>query len=94
MRDKSGPPSGESIKAIARRAAPYFETQILPRLLRGESVLVVTHGSPVTALVKHIQGLNMTEGVLVRVRPAQAIIFRIGGPGMGFGPETIRIDDG
>lgn len=65
------PPRGESLKDTLARSLPYYVTEILPRVLRGERVLVSAHGNSLRALVmvldKHtpesITKLNLETGV-------------------------------
>ena len=65
------PPGGESLKDTLARALPYYVTEILPRVLRGERVLVAAHGNSLRALVmvldRHtpetITKLNLETGV-------------------------------
>jgi len=65
------PPGGESLKDTLARALPYYVTDILRRVLRGERVLVAAHGNSLRALVmvldKHtpdsITKLNLDTGV-------------------------------
>jgi 2,3-bisphosphoglycerate-dependent phosphoglycerate mutase len=65
------PPGGESLKDTLARTLPYYVTEILPRVLRGERVLVSAHGNSLRALVmvldKHttdsITKLNIDTGV-------------------------------
>jgi len=65
------PPGGESLKDTLARALPYYVTQILPRVMRGEHVLVSAHDNSLRALVmvldKHtpesITKLNLDTGV-------------------------------
>jgi len=65
------PPRGESLKDTLTRTLPYYVTEILPRVLRGERVLVSAHGNSLRALVmvldKHtpesITKLNLETGV-------------------------------
>ena len=65
------PPGGESLKDTLARTLPYYMTEILPRVLRGERVLVSAHGNSLRALVmvldKHtpeaITKLNLETGV-------------------------------
>src|SRR5262249_53389469 len=45
------PPGGESLKDTAARVLPYYIQDILPRVLRGERVLVSAHGNSLRALV-------------------------------------------
>ena len=65
------PPGGESLKDTLARTLPYYVTEILPRVLRGEHVLVSAHGNSLRALAmvldKHtpesIVKLNLDTGV-------------------------------
>jgi 2,3-bisphosphoglycerate-dependent phosphoglycerate mutase len=65
------PPGGESLKDTLARTLPYYVTEILPRVLRGERVLVAAHGNSLRALVmvldRHttetITKLNLDTGV-------------------------------
>ena len=65
------PPGGESLRDTLARTLPYYVTDILPRVLRGERVLVAAHGNSLRALVmvldKHtpesITKLNLDTGV-------------------------------
>ena len=65
------PPGGESLKDTLARTLPYYVTEILPRVLRGERVLVAAHGNSLRALVmvldRHTQDsitkLNLGTGV-------------------------------
>jgi 2,3-bisphosphoglycerate-dependent phosphoglycerate mutase len=65
------PPGGESLRDTAARVLPYYIREILPRVLRGERVLVSAHGNSLRALVmvldKHtpetITKLNLETGI-------------------------------
>ena len=43
------PPSGELLRDTAARVLPYYIREILPRVLRGERVLVSAHGNSLRA---------------------------------------------
>ena len=65
------PPGGESLRDTAARVLPYYIQEILPRVMRGERVLVSAHGNSLRALVmvldRHttdsITELNLDTGV-------------------------------
>jgi 2,3-bisphosphoglycerate-dependent phosphoglycerate mutase len=65
------PPGGESLRDTAARVLPYYIQDILPRVLRGERVLVAAHGNSLRALVmvldrhttESITKLNIETGV-------------------------------
>ena len=70
------PPGGESLRDTAARVLPYYIQEILPRVMRGEHVLVSAHGNSLRALVmvldKHttesITKLNLDTGVPIIYR--------------------------
>ena len=45
------PPGGESLRDTLARVLPYYNQQILPRVLRGERTLVCAHGNSLRALI-------------------------------------------
>ena len=47
-------PGGETLKDVYARAIPYFQSEILPRLQRGENILLVSHGNTIRALMKYL----------------------------------------
>ena len=51
-------PGGETLKDVHGRVVPFFDEEILPRLLRGENVLLVAHGNSIRALVKHLEDID------------------------------------
>jgi 2,3-bisphosphoglycerate-dependent phosphoglycerate mutase len=59
------PPGGESLKDTAARVLPYYIQEILPRVLRGESLLVAAHGNSLRALVMVLERLD-TKQILNR----------------------------
>jgi 2,3-bisphosphoglycerate-dependent phosphoglycerate mutase len=51
-------PATESLADTERRVVPYFEEQIAPPLAAGQTVLVVSHGNTLRALVKYLEGMD------------------------------------
>jgi 2,3-bisphosphoglycerate-dependent phosphoglycerate mutase len=52
------PPGGESLKDTVARVLPYYISEILPRVMRGERVLVAAHGNSLRALVMVLDRLT------------------------------------
>ncbi len=72
------PPGGESLKDTLARALPYYVTEIQPRVLRGERVLISAHGNSLRALVMVLERLNK-ESILEReIATGVPIIYRLG----------------
>ena len=71
------PPGGESLKDTLARTLPYYVMEILPRVLRGERVLVAAHGNSLRALIMVLEKLT-PEGILKRELATGApILYRL-----------------
>jgi 2,3-bisphosphoglycerate-dependent phosphoglycerate mutase len=71
------PPGGESLRDTLARTLPYFMQEILPRVLRGERVIVAAHGNSLRALVMVLEKLS-PEGILKReLATGTPIIYRL-----------------
>ena len=71
------PPGGESLKDTLARTLPYYVTEIQPRVLRGERVLVTAHGNSLRALVMVLERLS-PEGILKReIGTGAPIVYRL-----------------
>src|SRR5689334_2114701 len=71
------PPGGESLRDTAARVLPYYVQEILPRVLRGERVLVAAHGNSLRALVMVLEKLT-PEAILKReIATGAPIIYRL-----------------
>ncbi len=71
------PPGGESLKDTAARVLPYYIQDILPRVLRGERVLVSAHGNSLRALVM-VLDRHTTESILkLNLETGVPLIYRL-----------------
>ncbi len=67
-------PLTECLKDVVARLVPYWETEVVPDLRAGRTVLLAAHGNSLRALVKHldgvadeaIAGLNIPTGIPLR----------------------------
>lgn len=55
-------PNGETMKMVHDRAVPFYREHILPKLLEGKNVLVVSHGNTIRALIKYLENIS-DEGI-------------------------------
>ena len=72
------PPGGESLKDTLARTLPYYVTEILPRVLRGERVLVAAHGNSLRALVMVLEKLSPEQILKREIGTGVPIIYRLG----------------
>ncbi|MEQ8746418.1 2,3-bisphosphoglycerate-dependent phosphoglycerate mutase [Pyruvatibacter sp.] len=71
------PPGGESLKMTAERVLPYFDAEIMPRVLKGERVLVAAHGNSLRALVMQLDDLGPDEIVEVNIATGVPIAYEL-----------------
>jgi len=71
------PPGGESLKMTAERVLPYFEAEILPKVLAGTRVLVAAHGNSLRALVMKLDNLGPDEIVEVNIATGVPIAYEL-----------------
>jgi len=71
------PPGGESLKDTAARVLPYYIQEILPRVLRGDNVIVVAHGNSLRALVMVLEKLDKTSILKREIATGVPIIYRL-----------------
>jgi 2,3-bisphosphoglycerate-dependent phosphoglycerate mutase len=86
------PPGGESLKDTADRVLPYFRTEILPRVLNGERVLVSAHGNSLRALIMALEKLAGEEIVGRELETGVPIVYHLKADGMVESREQLKPD--
>jgi 2,3-bisphosphoglycerate-dependent phosphoglycerate mutase len=71
------PPGGESLRDTAARVLPYYIQEILPRVMRGERVLVAAHGNSLRALIMALDGLSPDEVVKLELGTGVPIFYQL-----------------
>ncbi len=75
------PPGGESLKDTAARVLPYYEREILPRVLEGKRVLVAAHGNSLRALVMRLDKLGEEQVTGLNLATGLPMIYRLNADG-------------
>lgn len=71
------PPGGESLKDTVARTLPYFMQQMLPRVLRGERMIVCAHGNSLRALVMVLERLTPGNILKRELLTGVPIVYRL-----------------
>lgn len=69
-------PTTESLKLTIERVLPYWESDILPVLASGETVIISAHGNSLRALVKHLSGISDDDITGLEIPTGQPIIYQ------------------
>ncbi|MGJ7039961.1 2,3-bisphosphoglycerate-dependent phosphoglycerate mutase [Shinella sp. BE166] len=71
------PPGGESLRDTGARVWPYYLTEILPRVLRGEKVLVAAHGNSLRSLVMVLDKLTKEEILKLNLATGVPMVYTL-----------------
>ncbi len=71
------PPGGESLKDTVARVLPYYCQNILPRVLRGERVIVAAHGNSLRALVMVLDRLTPETIPSMELDTGVPLVYRL-----------------
>ena len=78
-------PGGETLKDVHGRVVPFFDEEILPRLKKGENVLLVAHNNSIRALLKHLDNIEEAAIANIEIPFGQILLYH-------FTPEG-RVDE-
>lgn len=71
------PPGGESLRDTGARVWPYYLTDILPRVLSGQKVLVAAHGNSLRALVMVLDRLTKEEILALNLATGVPMVYKL-----------------
>ena len=87
-------PRTESLKIVIDRMLPYWESDIVPSLASGQTVLVTAHGNSLRALVKHLDGISDEEIAELNIPTGIPLVYELDdefnpiGPSQYLDPEA------
>jgi 2,3-bisphosphoglycerate-dependent phosphoglycerate mutase len=70
-------PRTESLQDVTARLLPYWYDVIVRDLLTGACVLVVSHGNPLRALIKHLDRVGDEESARLEVPTAVPLLYEL-----------------
>ena len=68
-------PATESLKLTIERVLPYWQSEILPVLASGETVIISAHGNSLRALVKHLSNISDEEITGLEIPTGEPIVY-------------------
>ena len=76
------PPDGESLKDTADRVLQYFETEIMPKVISGSSILIAAHGNSLRALIMKLDSISSEDIVKLEIPTGAPIQYEFTSDGM------------
>ncbi|WP_353826856.1 phosphoglyceromutase [Agromyces sp. SYSU T0242] len=71
-------PRTECLKDVIARMLPYWESDIIPDLKTGKTVLVAAHGNSLRALVKHLDGISDDDIAGLNIPTGIPLVYELG----------------
>jgi 2,3-bisphosphoglycerate-dependent phosphoglycerate mutase len=69
-------PASESLRDCQQRMLPYWNEVLVPRLLEGRRLLVISHGNTLRGLVMHLDGLSPEAMERVEIPSGVPLVVR------------------
>ena len=70
-------PRTECLKDVIARFLPYWESEIVPDLQTGRTVLVAAHGNSLRALVKHLDQISDEDIAGLNIPTGMPLVYRL-----------------
>ncbi len=70
-------PRTECLKDVVARMLPYWESDVVPDLRAGKTVLITAHGNSLRALVKHLDQISDADIAGLNIPTAQPLVYRL-----------------
>ncbi|MEO0328478.1 MAG: 2,3-bisphosphoglycerate-dependent phosphoglycerate mutase [Pseudomonadota bacterium] len=83
---------GESLKDTGARVWPYYMTEILPRVLAGENVLVAAHGNSLRSLVMILDRMNTETILSLNLATGVPLVYKMNADTTVASKEVLKLD--
>ncbi len=84
-------PNGETLKMVYERVVPFYQEKVVPILLSGKNVLIVSHGNAIRALVKYIESISDERIKHVEMLFCSVLVFDVDRKGKAVHKEIRRL---
>lgn len=85
-------PNGETLKVVYERVIPFYIEKVLPRLAKGENVLIVSHGNALRALMKYLESISDEDVRDLEMLFGAVVLYRVDEAGRMVGKEVRKVE--
>lgn len=85
-------PNTECLKDVVARFVPFFEESILPRVKKGEQVVIAAHGNSLRALVKYLDNISEEEIAELNIPTGIPLVYEVDENGTVQNPGGTYLD--
>jgi 2,3-bisphosphoglycerate-dependent phosphoglycerate mutase len=68
-------PRAEALKQTVERVVPYFQTEIMPKVVAGRRLIIAAHGNSLRALVKYLNAISDEDIVQHNIPTGIPLVF-------------------
>ena len=83
---------GETLHMVYDRVLPWYRAELLPKLLKGENVMLVAHGNSIRALVKYIENISDTDIAKFEMIFGTVLIYTVDEAGRMVDRQTLKAE--
>src|SRR5262249_25981686 len=84
-------PNGETLAMVHERAVPFYKEHILPQLLAGKKVIIVSHGNTIRSLIKYFEDVRQEGIEQIEMPFGQVLIYEVQSDGRYHSKELRQI---
>ena len=70
-------PATECLADVVKRMLPYWESNIVPDLKAGKTVMIAAHGNSLRALVKHLDGISDDDIAGLNIPTGIPLVYKL-----------------
>lgn len=85
-------PGGETMKMVHERSVPFYKEHLLPKLMEGKNVVVVSHGNTIRSLIKYLEDVDDDGIAEVEMPFGHILVYSVTPDGKQASKELRTID--
>lgn len=86
-------PGGETLKTVYHRAVKFYKETVLPQLLDGKNILLVSHGNGIRSLVKYLESVSDTDIEQVEMIFNTILVYEVDAEGKMLNKKIHQVSD-
>ncbi|MFZ2500846.1 MAG: histidine phosphatase family protein [Minisyncoccia bacterium] len=85
-------PNGETLKMVYERVVPFYQDTVVPLLVAEHTVLIVSHGNALRALMSYIESISKEDVRNLEMLFGAVVLYQVDEEGKTLHKEVRKID--
>lgn len=86
-------PSGETLKTVYERVVRFYKDVVIPQLLDGKNILIVSHGNGIRSLIKYVESISDEDIENVEMIFNTILVYSVDKDGKMLEKQTFTVDE-